>query len=122
VLRYAIGQEYKKHRDTLKDSDAGPRVVTVLFYLSDVEEGGETAFPMVDEWMNPEQQKRYGPFSDCAKGKLAVRPRKVGWGGSRPRGVGAGGLRPGKDVASLLGFVQKVVGRHAQGQHRSGCW
>ena len=34
VLRYGIGQYYKKHFDGLMDDAAGPRVATVLLYLS----------------------------------------------------------------------------------------
>jgi hypothetical protein len=34
VLRYGLGQEYKRHMDTLHDDDAGPRVCTILMYLN----------------------------------------------------------------------------------------
>ena len=55
VLRYAIGQKYGAHYDSL-DNDS-PRVCTVLLYLSDVEEGGETAFPGV---RHADGQRRLG--------------------------------------------------------------
>ena len=52
-LHYVAGQHYVWHRDEFgwnpRQPDrasviAGPRVLTLFFYLSDVEEGGETAF------------------------------------------------------------------------------
>lgn len=52
-LRYEPGQHYTWHRDSVgwrssrpkaEDVLAGPRVLTVMFYLTDYEEGGETAF------------------------------------------------------------------------------
>ncbi|KAJ9175186.1 hypothetical protein P3X46_013765 [Hevea brasiliensis] len=49
VLRYEIGQKYDSHYDSFNPTEYGPqmsqRVVSFLFYLSDVEEGGETMFP-----------------------------------------------------------------------------
>eukprot|EP00877_Chromochloris_zofingiensis_P008230 jgi/Chrzof1/3660/Cz13g04040.t1 len=76
VLRYGVGQEYKPHMDTLHAEDAGPRVATVLIYLNDVEEGGETAFPEGSEWAHASQQQRLGPVSKCAAGHVAFKPKK----------------------------------------------
>ncbi|XVE82891.1 hypothetical protein DITRI_Ditri16bG0042100 [Diplodiscus trichospermus] len=49
VLRYEIGQKYDSHLDAFPPKQYGPqksqRVATFLVYLSDVVEGGETAFP-----------------------------------------------------------------------------
>ena len=64
VLRYGNGQQYKPHFDSL-DNDS-PRTATVLVYLSDVEEGGETTFPD-SEWLSPALPAKLGPFSPCAK-------------------------------------------------------
>ena len=53
VLRYARGEEYRPHRDYLRDPGAlgpdapGQRVRTVFAYLSDVAAGGETDFPLL---------------------------------------------------------------------------
>ncbi|HEY0131471.1 MAG TPA: 2OG-Fe(II) oxygenase [Allosphingosinicella sp.] len=44
LLRYRPGGEYKPHMDALP-AEANQRVLTVLVYLSDDYEGGETRFP-----------------------------------------------------------------------------
>lgn len=47
ILRYLPGQYYKRHHDSsTRDNKSlhGPRILTVFFYLNDVEEGGETQF------------------------------------------------------------------------------
>ncbi|KAB2004709.1 hypothetical protein ES319_D11G218700v1 [Gossypium barbadense] len=49
VLRYELGQKYDSHLDAFPVEQYGPqksqRVATFLVYLSEVEGGGETAFP-----------------------------------------------------------------------------
>lgn len=75
VLRYGYFQKYGKHMDSLDDDS--PRVATVLMYLNDVEEGGETAFPDGSEWINPQLQEQYGSgLSECAYGHVAAKPTK----------------------------------------------
>lgn len=48
--RYQNGQFYESHYDHVYPEYQGPRpwtrTVSVLLYLSDVESGGETAFPL----------------------------------------------------------------------------
>ncbi len=79
--RYAHGQKYDAHHDVGEldtvsgkqlASDGGYRVATSLMYLTDVEEGGETAFPD-SEWADPALAA--GPWSECAEGAVAARAR-----------------------------------------------
>jgi prolyl 4-hydroxylase len=44
ILRYAPGQEYRPHMDSIP-GEANPRVVTMLIYLNDGYQGGATHFP-----------------------------------------------------------------------------
>lgn len=76
ILRYGIGQKYGAHYDSL-DNDS-PRVCTVLLYLSDVpaDGGGETAFPGGSEWIDESVKQRFAPFSPCADGHVAAKPKK----------------------------------------------
>jgi hypothetical protein len=74
VLRYRHGQKYDAHWDYFFDSasvkNGGNRYATVLMYLADVEEGGETAFPKI-----PAPGGDNPGFSDCAARHLAAKPR-----------------------------------------------
>ena len=55
VANYGIGGQYSKHYDSVGEGgpvsegfeDSGPRIQTVMAYLSDVEAGGATAFPLL---------------------------------------------------------------------------
>jgi len=73
VLRYELGQEYRAHYDYFfhKGGEANNRVATVLLYLSDVEEGGETVFP--NTAVPP---GREGDWSPCGKQGIAVKAKK----------------------------------------------
>uniref|UniRef100_A0A7S1X534 procollagen-proline 4-dioxygenase n=1 Tax=Tetraselmis chuii TaxID=63592 RepID=A0A7S1X534_9CHLO len=76
VLKYVDGQKYGAHYDSLVDGS--PRIATVLMYLSDVEEGGETAFPKAfakDKYFDPAVQGA-GSWSACAREYVAARPKK----------------------------------------------
>lgn len=82
VLHYASSQEYQPHMDTF-DPDtplgksylgkSGQRLITVLCYLNDVEEGGETIFPNVDKIVYPELGK-IAAFHDCYPGTETPHP------------------------------------------------
>jgi len=76
VLRYQRNQKYDAHWDFFFDKEnsvnGGNRYATVLTFLNDVEEGGETVFPKV-----PAPNGDNGPlFTECARYHLAAKPRK----------------------------------------------
>lgn len=62
VIHYSVGDEYKYHYDAYdKNSDKydkycserGNRLITVLCYINDVEEGGGTGFDMIEGRIDP---------------------------------------------------------------------
>ena len=65
VLKYGVGERYAAHHDfgaSQRRLASGPRILTFFLYLSDVDEGGETAFPRI--------------FEEDGITPLAVRPRR----------------------------------------------
>ncbi|KAI3960661.1 hypothetical protein MKX01_003835 [Papaver californicum] len=79
ILHYQVGQKYEPHYDYFADEfnmkkHGGQRIATLLMYLSDVEEGGETVFPMAKGNVS------YPSWKDesvkCGKKGLAVKPKK----------------------------------------------
>lgn len=64
-------------QDNTTVQNGGNRHTTVLVYLSDVEEGGETVFPLLPPAAGQEGDSS---LSECAAKHLAVKPRK-GTGG-----------------------------------------
>ncbi|XP_051209595.1 probable prolyl 4-hydroxylase 3 [Lolium perenne] len=77
VLHYEVGQKYEPHFDYFLDEfntkNGGQRMATILMYLSDVEEGGETIFP--DANVNSSSLAWHNELSECAKRGLAVKPK-----------------------------------------------
>lgn len=77
VLHYEVGQKYEPHFDYFSDEfntkNGGQRIATVLMYLSDVEEGGETVFPAAKG--NISTVPWWNELSECAKKGLSVKPK-----------------------------------------------
>ncbi|TVU19939.1 hypothetical protein EJB05_36121, partial [Eragrostis curvula] len=76
VLRYQPGEKYEPHYDYFTDKvntiHGGHRTATVLMYLTDVAEGGETVFPQAEEF----DDAKDATLSECAQKGVAVKPRK----------------------------------------------
>jgi len=80
VLRYLPNEHYTAHHDFFdpgeysgRDRESGyasNRLLTVFFYLSEPEEGGETGFPRAGKLPQPRD------FLDCSRG-LAVKPQRL---------------------------------------------
>ena len=59
ILEYQPGQFYRMHHDSSSvQKVAGPRILTFFLYLSDVEEGGATAFNRLDGLAVPPKKGR----------------------------------------------------------------
>ncbi|CAN6825488.1 unnamed protein product [Brassica oleracea] len=78
VLHYEVGQKYEPHHDYFSDAynvkRGGNRIATVLMYLSDVEEGGETVFPAAKG--NISDVPWWNELSQCGREGLSVLPKK----------------------------------------------
>lgn len=55
ILNYKIGQEYKAHFDFFASNVSNPRISTLVMYLNDVEQGGETYFPKLNFSVSPQK-------------------------------------------------------------------
>ncbi|XP_024974045.1 probable prolyl 4-hydroxylase 10 [Cynara cardunculus var. scolymus] len=77
ILHYEVGQKYEPHYDYFLDQcnakNGGQRMATVLMYLSDVEEGGETVFPSAKG--NISAVSWWNQLSECGKDGLSVKPK-----------------------------------------------
>jgi len=76
VLRYNKDQKYEAHWDyffdDMNNQNGGNRYATVLAYLADTEEGGETVFPNIPA----PGGRNDDSFSECARYHLAAKPKK----------------------------------------------
>ncbi|XP_054823345.1 probable prolyl 4-hydroxylase 10 [Prosopis cineraria] len=77
VLHYEVGQKYEPHYDYFLDEfntkNGGQRIATVLMYLTDVEEGGETVFPAAKS--NFSSVPWWNDLSECGKKGLSIKPK-----------------------------------------------
>lgn len=58
LLKYEPGQYYQVHNDYIPhqtERQQGNRLLTLYIYLNDVEEGGETSFPIMNKTVTPKQ-------------------------------------------------------------------
>ncbi|WP_144512321.1 2OG-Fe(II) oxygenase [Bacillus sp. FJAT-22090] len=58
ILKYTPGQEYKAHYDFFSSTSKAAnnnRISTLVMYLNDVEEGGETLFPKLNFSVSPKK-------------------------------------------------------------------
>ncbi|OEL38067.1 putative prolyl 4-hydroxylase 3 [Dichanthelium oligosanthes] len=76
VLHYEVGQKFNPHYDYSENGcntkNGGPRQATLLMYLSDVEEGGETVFPSAIAKSSSSSRFSVKPF---AKRGMSVKPK-----------------------------------------------
>ena len=80
ILRYEVGQKYDPHYDYFHDAAnasprrGGQRMATMLVYLADTEQGGETVFPKAKKPPGFDAGAAGDGWSDCAsKGGVPVR-------------------------------------------------
>lgn len=77
ILKYEHGEKYGSHWDFFSETQPGQqskgkRIATLLMYLSDVEEGGETAF----KYGKPLSNNVHTAQSSCTGQGVAVHPKK----------------------------------------------
>lgn len=55
LWKYDLPENWENHREKFADFESGDRIATWMFYLSDVEAGGRTAFPKAGVSVTPEK-------------------------------------------------------------------
>ena len=84
ILRYENGQKYDPHYDYFHDQvnsaprRGGQRMATMLIYLEDTEQGGETIFPNGErpEHWDADEPGNHNEWSECAKKGIPVKSHR----------------------------------------------
>lgn len=78
ITSYPLGKAYKTHTDCTPGSlDKRDRVVSVLMYLNDAEEGGETKFPDLGIWVKPKRGRAIVWNNMSPQGECELESRHV---------------------------------------------
>ncbi len=119
VVHYATDQQYAPHFDAWDATtergqrclaNGGQRLVTCLFYLNDVEEGGGTCFPKLDMEIRA-QKSRMILFHNCQSGSLVRHPNSLH--GGMP-------VLQGEKWACNLWFREKILRQNKKSSSRFG--
>jgi len=121
VLRYDLGQHYYSHHDFFDPKRYGPgqnkgignRLATVLLYLTDVEEGGETVLPLAStpgdsSWNERRTVKDFHERCDLG---LRVRPRPSAMAARNRHGGGTLSPSSSPSLTSPHGACELALGR-----------
>lgn len=90
------------------------RVATVLMFLSEVEEGGETVFPLKSTWADPEVKKASASFSAVRQGSLCLAAYNPLTAARAVRQAGAGHQAAHRRCHPVLGHVARGQGGREQ--------
>ncbi|XP_066971753.1 LOW QUALITY PROTEIN: prolyl 4-hydroxylase subunit alpha-1-like [Macrobrachium rosenbergii] len=73
LWKYDLPENWENHRGKFRDFESGDRLATWMFYLSDVEAGGRTAFPKAGVSVTPVKGSAAFWFNLLRNGKLNPR-------------------------------------------------